>query len=153
MRFMEFTQTDFDSLYDFMQPLWMETYGDIIPKQQIQLLLDKYFSTAGIAHYRALGYQYRKIDDVGVLVFVEKEDCIYIDKLYLLPSARGKGYPALVFDALKAYGKDILLNVNQGNARAVACYLKNGFIIDEKQVIDLGNGMINYDYVMRKKIR
>ncbi len=151
MKLKEFTQEDFDNLYNFMRPLWLETYGDILPKEQIQLLLDKYFLPESLAHYQALGYQYRKIDNFGVLVYVEKDDYIYIDKLYLLPLARGKGYPALVFNELANYKKDILLNVNQGNARAVACYLKNGFIIDEKQVIDLGNGMINYDYVMRKK--
>ena len=87
-----------------------------------------------------------------MLVFVEREDCIYIDKLYLLPTARGQKIPEFVFHALSAYNKDILLNVNQNNARAVACYLKNGFEIDEKQTIDLGNGMTNYDYVMRKKV-
>ena len=146
-----FTEKDFQNLHSFMQPLWEETYGDILPKEQIHFLLKKYFSPAAIVHFRNLGYQYRKIDDVGVLVFVEQEECIYIDKLYLLPSARGKGYPALIFDELASYKKDILLNVNQGNARAVACYLKNGFIIDSKQTIDLGNGMINYDYVMRKQ--
>jgi ribosomal protein S18 acetylase RimI-like enzyme len=48
-------------------------------------------------------------------------------------------------------GRDVTLNVNQGNARAVACYRKNGFIIDEEEIIELGDGMINRDYKMRLK--
>ena len=150
MELKPFTQTDFDTLYDFMKPLWLDTYA-FLPKAQVLFLLDKYFSLPRLKHYQEEGYRYYKIDDVGVLVFVEKDDCIYIDKLYLLPTARGQGYPEFVFQALSAYKKDILLNVNQNNARAVACYLKNGFIIDEKQEIVLGDGMINYDYVMRKQ--
>ena len=151
MKLIEFTEKDFDELYTFMQPLWLETYGEILPKAQIIFLLDKYFSTEGLTYYRAQGYRYYKIDQIGVLTIVEKTDSIYIDKLYLQPQARGKNYPSLIFTELLKGGKDITLNVNQSNARAVNCYLKNGFIIDEKTDIDLGNGMINCDYVMRKK--
>lgn len=152
MTLQNFTQKDFENLYDFMKPLWQETYGDILPPEQLNFLLQKYFSADGMRHYQNLGYQYRKIDDVGVLVFVEKEDSVYIDKLYLLPSARGKNYPAFVFDWLAQFGKDITLNVNQQNTRAVKCYLKNGFIIERTEDIHLGDGMINCDYIMRKRI-
>lgn len=102
-------------------------------------------------YYRAQGYQYKKIDDVGVLVFVEREKDVYLDKLYLTPSVRGKNYPAFVFAWLQRLGKDITLNVNQSNERAVRCYLKNGFVILSKTDIDLGDGMVNCDYVMQKR--
>ncbi len=151
MEWQEFTEKDFEGLYAFMQPLWLETYGDFLPKKQILTLLDKYFSVDGLAHYRAAGYRYYKIDDVGVLVYRESEEEVYIDKLYLLPTARGKGYPAFVFEKLSQKGKDIRLNVNRNNARAVGCYLKNGFSIEKKEEIPIGEGMVNCDYVMIKK--
>ncbi len=151
MQLTPFTKEDFSSLYSFMQPIWLETYGDFLPEKQIQLLLDKYFSPAGLQHFQNLGYRYFKIDNEGVLVYVEKENELYIDKLYLPPSMRGKNYPASVFAELLTHGKDLTLNVNQNNRRAVQCYLKNGFIIAEEQRIDLGNGMVNVDYFMRKK--
>ena len=147
----EFTQQDFDGLYDFMHPIWHETYGDILPSAQIDFLLDKYFSAKGLNAYRMQGYEYFRIDNAGVLVIQEREREIYLDKLYLLPAARGKGYPQKVFAELLKRGKDILLNVNQGNQRAVKCYQKNGFIIDEVLDIKLGDGMVNQDYIMRKK--
>lgn len=145
----DFTKRDYDSLYDFMRPLWLETYGAILPKAQIEFLLEKYFSPSGIAHHRALGYRYQKIGEFGVLVTLEKEKEIYIDKLYLLPTARGKGVSKAVFDELKTSGKELTLNVNQANERAVRCYLKNGFFIERSMDIVLGNGMINSDYEMR----
>jgi ribosomal protein S18 acetylase RimI-like enzyme len=147
----DFQEKDFDNLYNFMRPLWLETYGSILPTQQIEFLLEKYFAPANIPSFRAQGYKYKQIGDCGVLVFIERETELYIDKLYLLPSARGTGIAAQVFTELLKLGKDLVLNVNQGNKRAVRCYLKNGFEIEQKIDIDLGNGMTNCDYVMRKK--
>ena len=134
-----------------MQPIWLETYESVLPKEQIEFLLEKYFSKSALQAFVKNGYRYFKIDEVGVLVYVEREKEVYLDKLYLLPSARGKGYAEFVFAQLLNLEKDILLNVNRANARAVGCYLKNGFEIEKKEEILLGNGMINYDYVMRKR--
>ena len=153
MKLIPFQETDYLSLRAFMQPLWLETYGGFLPKKQIELLLDKYFSTSGIARYRSEGYEYFKVDDVGVLVICERATDVYLDKLYLLPSARGKGYASFVFDELLKRGKDITLNVNQNNARAVACYQKNGFTVEKQVENPLGGGMFNHDYVMRKKAK
>lgn len=153
MKLTPFTQTDFDGLYAFMQPLWHETYGAFLSKAHIDRLLDCYFSPVGLARYRALGYEYYKIDDIGVLVFVDRGDYLYMDKLYLLPCARGKGYPAFAFGEMAKRGKDILLSANRQNARALKCYQKNGFVIEEEKETDFGNGMINYDYILRKKIK
>ncbi|MBE5747865.1 MAG: GNAT family N-acetyltransferase [Clostridiales bacterium] len=146
-----FAKQDFDGLYAFMRPIWHETYGEILPPTQIDFLLEKYFSAQSLQAYLAQGYEYFKIDNVGVLVIVERENEIYLDKLYLLPTDRGKGYPQRVFSELLKRGKDILLNVNKGNQRAVSCYKKNGFFIEETVDIDLGDGMVNQDYVMRKR--
>ena len=57
-----------------------------------------------------------------------------------------------MFKELLRLGKDITLNVNQSNERACRCYLKNGFVIDEEQIIELEDGMINKDYRMRLKV-
>lgn len=153
MQLLEFTEKDYLSLYDFMQPLWLETYKRILPKEQILFLLDKYFSPSHIKEFLKSGYVYRKIDNVGVLVYVEREQDVYVDKLYLLPIARGKGYPAFVFSTLKReLHKPLSLNVNQANQRAVQCYLKNGFRIVKEEKIDLGNGMYNVDYIMQLSV-
>lgn len=153
MQLLEFTEKDYTSLYAFMQPIWLETYKNVLPESQIRFLLEKYFSPLGIKEFLSRGYVYRKIDDVGVLVYVEREKDVYIDKLYLLPKARGKGYATLVFSKLTTtLKKPLTLNVNQKNERAVKCYLKNGFTILHEEKIDLGNGMCNVDYVMQLSI-
>lgn len=151
MKLIPFEEDDFERIFSFMQPIWLETYESVLPKEQIEFLLEKYFSKSALQAFVKNGYRYFKIDEVGVLVYVEREKEVYLDKLYLLPSARGKGYAEFVFAQLLNLEKDILLNVNRANARAVGCYLKNGFEIEKKEEILLGNGMINYDYVMRKR--
>ena len=152
MKLIAFEQRDFDGLYSFMQPLWHETYGGFLSKEHIDRLLDCYFSPIALKRYKSLGYEYYKLDNVGVLVFVDRGDYVYMDKLYLLPQARGKGYPAFAFEQMAKRGKDIMLSANRQNARALKCYQKNGFVIVEEKEIDFGNGMINYDYILRKTI-
>ena len=152
MKLLPFSEEDFSSLYDFMSPIWHETYRNVIPTRQIDFLLEKYFSADGIAHFRSLGYRYYKLldDDLcGVVVICEKDGATYLDKLYLPSEKRGKGYASFVFSTLLDMGRDILLNVNQGNARAIACYQKNGFVIEAEERIPLDDGMVNIDYRMR----
>ena len=151
MKLTAFTKEDFEHLYEFMHPLWHETYGEILPKEQIDFLLDKYFSKDGIAYYLSQGYEYYKLDDIGVLVYVQREADVYMDKLYLLPEGRGKGYPMYAFNHMSSFGKDVRLSVNQANKRAFRCYQKNGFVIEKDVEVVLENGMINHDYIMIRR--
>jgi ribosomal protein S18 acetylase RimI-like enzyme len=130
-----------------MSPIWQETYS-FLPKEQVNLLLDKYFSVKNIESFLASGYEYYSVNGEGVLVVLEQEVGLYVDKLYLLPSARGKNLPKKVFEFLLKRGKKLYLNVNKNNKRAINCYLKNGFKITKQEDILLGNGLINCDYVM-----
>ncbi len=151
MELIDFDEKDYANLYDFMKPLWLDTYKEILPVAQIELLLDKYFSMENIKKFRAEGYEYKWLDREGVVIFVERETEVFMDKLYLLPSARGKGYPTFAFEQMALRGKDITLSVNRKNERAFRAYSKNGFVIEEVIDIPLGNGMVNCDYKMRRK--
>lgn len=154
MKLIPFTKEDFSMIHDFMYPIWHETYDQVIGAEQTDFLIERYFSDNGLEEFQNKGYKYFKVVDettVGITVIAEKDGDTYLDKLYLLPSSRGKGYASFVFSELLKLGRDVTLNVNQGNARAVACYRKNGFIIDEEEIIELGDGMINRDYKMRLK--
>lgn len=139
------------SLHAFMTPIWHETYS-FLPKRQIDLLLDKYFTFENVLKFKQKGYEYYSVNGVGVLVVLEQEDSLYVDKLYLLPSARGKNYPQKVFEILLERNKPLTLNVNKNNVRAVNCYLKNGFKIISEVTIDLRNGLFNCDYFMKREV-
>ena len=155
MKLEKFVDSDFKTLRNFMSPIWYKTYS-FLPNEQVELLLEKYFSDERLAYYKEAGYTYLKLTDgelVGVVVFCVSDGDTYLDKLYLAESARGRGYPEYVFAELLKLGRDITLNVNQSNERAVACYKKNGFTVEREEIIPLGEGMVNRDYKMRLKLK
>lgn len=143
---------EYKDLYDYMYPIWHETYKNVIPTEQIDFLLNKYFKLDNINSFINKGYEYFKIFDnelIGYVVINELTNEIYLDKLYISGKFRGLGYPSKVFKYLLMRNKDITLNVNQENKRAINCYKKNGFLIEEIEIINLGDGMVNKDYRMR----
>lgn len=156
MEWTEFEEKDFALLYDFMRPLWHDTYGEILPTAQIDFLIDKYFSPQNITAFRNKGYRYFKLSNenglCGVLTFVERESDVFMDKLYLAPTERGKGYATAAFALMTSVRPTVTLNVNQANKRALRCYQKNGFQIIAEEKIPLGGGMVNIDYIMQKNL-
>jgi ribosomal protein S18 acetylase RimI-like enzyme len=140
-------------LYEAMRPIWLETYS-FLPKEQVELLLNKYFSKNGVEYYLDNGYEYYSLNGAGLLVIKEQKDGLYVDKLYIQPEFRRKGLASNVFQYLiKTRKKALALNVNKNNLPAVSCYLKNGFKIAKEEIIELGNGLVNCDYVMIKEIK
>lgn len=146
-------EAEYAFLSAFMRPLWQDTYESILPQRQIDYLFRYYFSEESIAAFREKGYEYYFLEEdercLGLVVVLETEKELYLDKLYLDFGARGRNCPSFVFRELLKRGKDITLNVNRGNSRACRAYQKNGFRIDEEQKIVLPDGMVNYDYKMR----
>lgn len=146
------TQQEFKGLYQIMRPIWLDTYS-FLPTEQVELLLDKYFSPEAINYYLSKGYEYFSVGGNGLLVIVENEDSVYIDKLYIYPENRGQGIASRVFNKLITERKKALtLNVNRNNSVAVSCYLKNGFTVVKEEIIPLGKGLVNCDYVMKKEV-
>jgi ribosomal protein S18 acetylase RimI-like enzyme len=50
------------------------------------------------------------------------------------------------------HARRLWLQVNRGNAPAIAAYRKQGFRIVESRVFDIGNGFVMDDYVMEKTL-
>ena len=147
------TKEEYSGLYDAMRPIWLDTYS-FLPKEQVELLLNKYFSIKGVEYYLSIGYEYYSVNGAGLLVIKEQKDSLYFDKLYIQPEFRRKGLASNVFQYLiKTRKKALALNVNKNNLPAVSCYFKNGFKIAKEEIIELGNGLVNCDYVMIKEIK
>jgi ribosomal protein S18 acetylase RimI-like enzyme len=48
-------------------------------------------------------------------------------------------------------GRRLILSVNKRNARAIAAYKRNGFVVVESVVTDIGGGFVMDDYIMAKE--
>ncbi len=91
-----------------------------------------------ISGFSPTGHQIVVVDDsdVGVLAYEDREDCIYLMKLYLLDAYRGAGLGSKllerVFGVARKTGKTVKLHTLSVNVKAVAFYTKHGFNIESQ---------------------
>ena len=108
-----------ENILKFMYPLWHEVYKDIIPKKQIDFLLDKYFDVQSIKSYLKDNYIYEKVivdeNVVGLICYKLFDNYVYLDKFYILKSYRNIGISKFVYQHLLSFKNRIRLNVNQKN--------------------------------------
>ena len=156
IRFLD-CNVEIDGVYDFMSHIWHKCYKPIIPREQIDLLLDSYFQVEPLLSYQTKGMKYQWIyrfdNKIGLLAYYNLDEYVFIDKLYLIEQERGKNIASFVYQILiNQYNKPLKLVCNQKNFSAISSYIKNGFHIVEESVMDLGHGLKNIDYVFLKKI-
>ncbi len=80
-----------------------------------------------------------------------------IHKIYILPTAQGKGIGKLLIKKVKEIALannqiSLLLNVNKYNQSAISFYEYLGFVKIKEEVIDIGKGYKMDDYVFELKL-
>ena len=78
-----------------------------------------------------------------------------LHKLYLLSRYHGRGIGSAMLDHVanqtrKLGFKNLILNVNKHNVKAINAYERNNFTTIEAVKIDIGNGFFMDDFVMKK---
>ena len=79
-----------------------------------------------------------------------------LNKLYVDTTMHGRGLGKNLLKCIESFVRDakgeiLELNVNKNNP-AVKFYLSQGFEIFREEIIDIGNGFVMDDFVMRKNI-
>jgi ribosomal protein S18 acetylase RimI-like enzyme len=160
----EATISDIKLIQNIVHITWPITYGEILSKEQLDYMLDLFYSD------EALTDQYNKREQlfyliaeddtnlgfIGIEHHYKEEAVTKIHKIYLLPETQGKGIGKKVVDeigklALENNSTTLLLNVNRFNS-ALGFYKKIGFEIVDEVNIEIGNGYLMEDYVMEKKL-
>ncbi len=153
IKFKKTSQDNYINIFDFMKPIWYNTYS-FLNTGQVDYLLDKYFKIDNLNEYVNKGLIYEDIifndELIGLLGYYIYEDHIFLDKAYLKMEYQNKGLSKHIFDHLQDYRLPIRLCVNQNNKQAISSYFKNGFKIIEEQVNILEHGYINLDYILEK---
>ncbi|MCI7766828.1 MAG: GNAT family N-acetyltransferase [Oscillospiraceae bacterium] len=107
------------------------------------------------------GYEYYFIkrggSDIGYTAIKSDGDRLFLSKLYLLKSERGKKYASAVTRLLKdiAGGRGlraIWLTVNKHNDSTIAAYNAMGYKTIGEGVADIGNGFVMDDYYMELEV-
>ena len=139
---------------------WPIAYGQILVKDQLSYMLDRFYSFSSLSDSMDNGHLYyiyfENETPLGFvsIEFMEDAKSMKIHKLYVLPNHQGKGIGAELFQKaiskmLESGFKRLFLNVNRFNV-ALKFYLRQGMQIQKEENIDIGQGYWMEDYVMEK---
>lgn len=159
------TSKDYKKIQEIAHQTWPETYGTILSKEQLDFMLDAFYSEAALNDsvvFKRHHFLLAKEDDV-VLGFAsyehnyEENNRTRIHKIYVLPQTQGKGVGKTLIDfiqklAIDISSKALSLNVNRFN-KAYTFYQKNGFEVIKEVDIEIGHGYLMEDYVMEKQLQ
>ncbi|GAA4315807.1 GNAT family N-acetyltransferase [Nibribacter koreensis] len=150
------------AIHQLAHQTWQPTYKDILAPDQIQYMLDQFYTPSSLLQQMQEGQTFLLVKNQGVpaafasFSLLYPEEKIYkLNKLYILPAQQGKGFGKMLVEEIvrriQPLGATALdLNVHRENP-AKNFYLKHGFQIHQTLDIPLGPYTLN-DYIMRKPL-
>ncbi len=144
--------------------IWRACYPGIITMEQIDYMLARIYALDVLRdeiHSQGIRYDLLLADGkpAGFASYgsTSEPGVMKLHKLYLLPELHGRGLGSRLLQHIErevraGAGCRLILSVNKRNIRAIAAYRRNGFVIAESVVTDIGNGFIMDDYVMAKEL-
>lgn len=86
---------------------------------------------------------------------IDNTEEMQLYKLYIHPCFQREGYGTAFLQYLQKEAaengyKHLILAVNKNNVKAISAYSKNGYVIRESKITDIGNGFFMDDYIMSK---
>jgi diamine N-acetyltransferase len=145
--------------------IWRSHYPGIISPEQIEYMLGKMYSLETLKQdmrARAIRYERLLVGNklAGFAAYgpADQPKLFKLHKIYLHPDWQGKGLGSLLLrhcerEVSKLGGDRLMLTVNKRNAKAIAAYQRNGFVITDSIVTDIGRGFVMDDYVMTKELK
>jgi diamine N-acetyltransferase len=170
-------ETDLPTISELAGVIWRACYPGIITQAQIDYMLARMYALdamreeiqaqgirydlmlvdckpVGFASYgpREVGTPRRGVRTAQRTVLTFK-----LHKLYLLPELQGRGLGSRLLqhceqEVCAAGARRLILSVNKRNAKAIAAYRRNGFVIAESVVTNIGGGFVMDDYIMAKDL-
>jgi ribosomal protein S18 acetylase RimI-like enzyme len=156
------TPADFAAIRTVVHEVWPIAYREMITSEQIQYMLEWMYSDESlhkqVAEEGCVFLVYEEDNMVqGFASFSEVANMLFkLHKLYVYTTLHGKGIGKALLDEVKKRaanlgGKAIELQVNKKNI-AQHFYSKHGFTIDRELVLDIGEGFVMDDFVMRAEL-
>lgn len=136
--------------------IWKAYYPAIITHEQIDYMLDKFYSVASMERQMNSGqdfYLIKKNEDIVGYLSVTKQNKgdYFLNKFYIDLDEHRKNIGENSFFQLLNLLADlniIRLTVNRSNFKSINFYFKLGFIIEEVKDFDIGNNYFMNDFIM-----
>lgn len=158
--FFRASEKDIPLIQELAKKSWEKAYAEILSEDQITYMLNKMYSEDALKqHFRHPEYHYYLISSndntvgfIGIQHHIEP-NTTKLQRIYLLPEAKGKGLGRESIDFLKNVCREedisrIILNVNKKN-QATLMYQKMGFSVYDEGIFDIGGGFFMDDYLMQ----
>ncbi len=156
------TAADIPLIRTLAHRIWRESYPGIISAEQIEFMLGWMYSAEQLTSEFTACVPWELVEEngepIGFLSYkLEDDSRVKLNKLYLLPEHQHRGHSrtllAHVCERARALGaREVWLQVNKRNTRAIAAYVKVGFHIASEAVADIGHGFVMDDYFMVKAV-
>jgi GNAT superfamily N-acetyltransferase len=157
------TEADLPTISELAGIIWRACYPGIITHEQIDYMLARMYSLDVLRdEIRSQGIRYDLLlvdgKPAGFASYgpTSESGVIKLHKLYLLAEMHGRGLGSRLLQHVEqevraGAGRRLILSVNKRNARAIAAYKRNGFVVVESVVTDIGGGFVMDDYIMAKE--
>jgi len=142
---------------------WPISYAQILSPEQLEYMLDLMYNETALCQQMEHGHTFLVLEQDGSPIGFASFELANgstkgprLHKLYVLPEAQGHGAGHLLLEAVHSAvqehgGKTIDLNVNKFNP-AKGFYERAGYTVLREEVLDIGNGFVMDDFVMRKTL-
>lgn len=155
------TDKDIADTARLARKIWTEHFSDMIGREIVMYLLDKFQSEEAVTQQIRDGYFYFLIkaenDRIGYFAVQHQKEMknMFLSKLYILSSERGKGHGKNTMRFIEKMAcekqcRKISLTVFHKNAGSIAAYEKMGFQKTGNIRRDVGNDIIIHDITMEK---
>lgn len=148
---------EFKTIARLADTIWREHYIPIIGKPQVDYMLSRFQTAEAMAEQARDGMRYYVISyfgkPAGYFAFEHLGDELFLSKIYVLKSHRGKGLARTAMEEIHRQAEDwgcrqIALTVNKHNKASIAAYQRLGFQLGKGTIKDIGDGFIMDDYRM-----
>jgi len=136
--------------------IWPRVYDYMISSEQISYMLSAMYDLNQLKQQWLEGVKFvvLEVDGIpqGFVAFEEKENFIFLHKLYLRPEMQGRGFGKKMLQVAIDFAFDfkkpsVELTVNRNN-KSLDFYFGNGFEIKEEKDFDIGGGYFMNDYIL-----
>lgn len=157
--FKKVKENDMTKLAALASKIWHEYWTEILTESQIEYMLENFQSVNAIEkqlaeeHYNYYFISDENNENIGYFGISNKENYMFLSKLYLSEEYRRKGIGKAAFEKIKQLTakenmSTIRLTVNKYNTNTINAYKKWGFIITDAVITDIGSGFVMDDYIM-----